>query len=159
MSDAQTPQQLFDPAAYLDLTLTDPTEKRPPLPPGDYTAIIGEVTARKWQGKQDPTKQGIAWDIPLKIQVPSGFQDALKLPPEITLTDSCMLDLTPQGLFDNGVGKNRRVRTYREALDMNKPGDTFGPRQMQGRLVTVKVEHELYNGEPVERVRGVARAG
>ena len=30
MSDAQTPQQLFDPTAYLDLTLTDPTEKRPP---------------------------------------------------------------------------------------------------------------------------------
>ena len=52
MSDAQTPQQLFDPIAYLDITLTDPTEKRPPLTPGDYTAIIGEVTDRKWQGLQ-----------------------------------------------------------------------------------------------------------
>lgn len=150
---------LFDPQAYLNITLDEPTEKRPPLPVGDYTAVIGEVKARRWQGREDPTKAGIAWDIPLAIDVPPGLQEAMSLPPQITLSDSCMLDLTPNGMFDNSKGKNRRVRAYREALDLNKPGDKFGPAMMQGRVVTVKVEHEIYQNEPVERVRGVARPG
>lgn len=154
-----SPVQMFDPQAYLEITIEQPTEKRPPLPPGDYTAVIGEVRARRWQGKEDPSKAGIAWDVPLTVEVPLGLQEAMSLPPQVVLTDSCMLDLTPQGLFDNSVGKNRRVRTYREALDMNKAGDVFGPRLMQGRVITVKIEHELYQNEPVERVRSVARAG
>lgn len=152
-------QALFNPEAFLDATLTEPTEKRPPLPVGDYTAILGEIKARAWQGKTDPTKSGIAWDIPMEIQVPPDTQAALKLSqPTIKLTDSLLLDLTDGGLIDNSPGKNRRLRLYREALDMNKPGDTFSARRMTGGVVKVKISHELWDGAPVERIDGVIKA-
>jgi hypothetical protein len=147
----------FDPATFLDATLDTPTEKRPPLPVGDYTGVIGEVTARAWQGKADPTKSGIAWDVPLLIEVPAELQASMGLPSTITLKDSVMLDLTPDGMIDNGVGRNRRLRLYREAVDLNNAGDKFSARVMQGRTVLVKVSHELWEGQPVERVTSVAR--
>jgi len=155
----------FDPATFLDATIDQPTEKRPPLPvecPGTsdglYTAVVGEVGARAWQGKKDPTKSGIAWDVPLQIEVPGQLQADLKLQPQLTLRDSIMVDLTEQGTIDNTPGKNRRLRTYREACDMNKPGDVFSARKMQGRVVKVKISHEIYEGQPVERIDNVLKA-
>jgi len=148
----------FDPALFLDVTMDAPTEKRDPLPIGDYTAVIGEVTSRAWQGKADPTKSGIALDVPLTIDVPAEIQASLGLGSTLNLKDSIMLDLTDSGMIDNAKGKNRQLRNYREALDMNKPGDVFSPRKMQGQVITVKVTHEIYQDAPVERISGVTKA-
>lgn len=150
---------MFNPDTFLDATIEAPTEKRPPLPAGDYTAVIGEVKSRAWQGKKDPTKSGIAWDIPLTLEIPADVQTQLGLTqPTITLTDSIMLDLTDAGTIDNSPGKNRGLRNYREALDMNKAGDVFSARKMTGQAVRVKVKHELYEDQIMERVGGVTRA-
>ncbi len=150
---------MFNPDTFLDATIEAPTEKRPPLPAGDYTAVIGEVKSRAWQGKKDPTKSGIAWDIPLTLEIPADVQTQLGLTqPTITLTDSIMLDLTDAGTIDNSPGKNRGLRNYREALDMNKAGDVFSARKMTGQAIRVKVKHELYEDQIMERVGGVARA-
>ena len=148
----------FDPALFLDVTMDAPTEKRDPLPIGDYTAVIGEVTSRAWQGKADPTKSGIALDVPLTLDVPAEIQASLGLGSTLNLKDSIMLDLTDSGMIDNSKGKNRQLRNYREALDMNKPGDVFSPRKMQGQVITVKVTHEIYQDAPVERISGVTKA-
>ncbi len=146
----------FNPDTFLDATLTDPTEKRPPLPVGDYTAILGAVTARQWQGKADPTKSGIAWDIPITIDVPAEIQAELKMDQStLNLKDSIMIDLTANGTIDNGPGKNRRLRAYREATDMNKPGDVFSARKMEGKVVKVKITHDLWEGQPIEKISGV----
>ncbi len=146
----------FNPDTFLDATLTDPTEKRPPLPVGDYTAILGAVTARQWQGKVDPTKSGIAWDIPVTIDVPAEIQAELKMDQStLNLKDSIMIDLTANGTIDNGPGKNRRLRAYREATDMNKPGDVFSARKMEGKVVKVKITHDLWEGQPIEKISGV----
>ncbi len=148
----------FDPASFLDATITEPTVKRPPLPVGDYTAVIGEVTARAWQGKADPSKSGIAWDVPLTLEVPAEIQADLGMTQAtITLKDSIMIDLTAGGTIDNGIGKNGGLRRYREACDLNKPGDSFSARAMTGRVVKVKITHEIYQDAPVERVAGVTR--
>lgn len=150
---------MFNPDTFLDATIEAPTEKRPPLPAGDYTAVIGEVKSRAWQGKKDPTKSGIAWDIPLTLEIPADVQTQLGLQqPTITLTDSIMLDLTDACTIDNSPGKNRGLRNYREALDMNKAGDVFSARKMTGQAVRVKVKHELYEDQIMERVGGVTRA-
>ena len=148
----------FDPALFLDITLTEPTEKRDPLPIGDYTAVIGEVTTRAWQGRADPTKSGIALDIPLTIDVPAELQAEKGLPPTLNLKDSVMLDLTDGGMIDNAKGKNRQLRNYREATNMNNAGDVFSPRKLQGQVITVKITHEIYQDAPVERVSGVAKS-
>ncbi|MDE2097536.1 MAG: hypothetical protein KGL39_09845 [Patescibacteria group bacterium] len=150
---------LFDPQSFLDAQLTEPSEKRPPLPVGDYTAVIGDIEARAWQGKKDPSKSGIAWDIPLAIEIPLDIQSALGLnQPTLSLRDSVMLDLTDNGMIDNAPGKNRRLRMYREATDMNKPGDIFSARKMVGKVVRVKISHDLWEGQPIERVDGVIKA-
>jgi hypothetical protein len=143
---------------FLDTTLDAPTEKREPLPIGDYTAVIGEVASRVWTGKADPTKSGVALDIPLIIDVPAELQVSMGLPPTLNLKDSVMLDLTESGMIDNGKGKNRALRNYREATNMNKPGDVFSPRKLQGQVITIKVTHEIWQDAPVERVSGVSKA-
>lgn len=149
---------VFDPSTFLDATITEALVKRPPLPVQDYTAVIGEVKARQWTSTKGEGRTGIAWDVPLTLEIPPEIQASLGLTQAtITLKDSIMLDLTESGMIDLGLGKNNGLRKYREACDLNKPGEPFSARMMTGRVVLAKVGHELYNGEPVERINGVAR--
>lgn len=151
-------QATFDPNSFLDITLDEPTEKRAVLPIGEYTGVLGEPKSRAWQGKADPTKAGIALDVPITLDIPGDLQASLELPATLVFKDSIMLDLTENGLIDNSKGKNRQLRAYREAVDMNKPGDKFSPRALEGRVVKVKISHELYLDSIVERISGVSRA-
>lgn len=155
---------LFDPQSFMDATIDAPTVRRPPLPIENpatpdhlYLAVIGEPKPRTWQGKADPSKSGVAFDVPLLIDVPQQLQESHKLPPQVTLSDSIMLDLTDQGAIDNAPGKNRRLRVYRDATDLNKPGDVFSFRKLQGRIVKVKIDHELYQGDIMDRVGTVLK--
>lgn len=153
----------FDPNVFLDAQTTEVNEKRPPLPAenpaaddGLYLAVIGEIKTASGQIEKGE-RAGQPWVsmlVPLRIQVPSEVQ-ALGINPELTLTDRVFLDLTPQGTLDNSKGKNRAQRAYREACDMNKLGETFAWRMLQGRTVKVKLSHELYEGNIQERVSGV----
>lgn len=148
----------FNPDLFLDMEMTAPLERRPPLPIGDYTATIGDVTARQWQSKTDVTKSGIAYDVPLILEVPAEIQVALGLhAATLTVRDSIMLDLTDAGTIDQAPGRNRALRAYREATDTNKAGEVFRTRDLVGKLVKVKVSHRLWNNEPVEQVDGVVR--
>lgn len=152
----------FDPQAFLDATIDTPNEKRPPLPvenpaspDGLYTAIIGEVKMNSGE------KDGKVWlqaAVPLTIDVPGQLQDALHLRPQLTLTDRVFIDLTPQGTIDGAPGANRRQRLYRDATNLNNPGDKFSWRMLQGKVVKVKVSHELYNDAIQERVANVLRS-
>jgi hypothetical protein len=152
----------FDPAAFLDATLDAPLVKRPPLPVGDYVAVIGSPTTRTWVSPKDPTKSGVAVDLPLTIEVPAETQSALGLTQAtISSKDGIMLDLTPSGGIDSTPGKNGKLRRYRDALDMNKPGDKFSFRQMEGKVLKVKIGHREYpegSGDLFEEVVGIARA-
>lgn len=147
----------FDPVIFLDISINEPNVKRPPLPVGEYTAVIGEITSRAWTGKTDPTKSGIALDVALSVEVPAEIQTQLGITlSNLPMKDSIMLDLTAGGTIDNSPGKNGRLRQYREATDMNKVGDTFSARKLTGMVITVKITHEVYEGEPKERISGVA---
>ena len=151
----------FDPVQFLDAEISTPLVRRPPLPIGDYLAVIGEVKAEVWTGKpggKAEGKSGMKYVVPLSIDVPQEVQTALGLnQATLTLTDGIMLDLNEGGTIDTGPGKNGGLRRYRDALDMNKPGENFSARKMQGRPIRVKITHELYNGDAVERIDGVAR--
>lgn len=150
----------FDPQAFIDLPIEEALTKRPPIPVGSYTAIVKSVTARPWQGKQDPTKSGMAYDLILTVEIPQAVREQLGLELEtLDLRDGIMLDLNEGGGIDTGLGKNRQLRNYREALDMNKPGVTFRASQMVGQPLLVKVTHEIYQDAPVERISGVAKIG
>lgn len=148
----------FDPSTFLDATITEPSTRRPPLPAGrDFVGVIGEIIPRPWQGKKDPTKSGIAMDVLVEIDL-SAYPDVLNQPPKVTLQDSIMLDLTEGGTIDNSPGKNGKLRRYREALNMNKPGDSFSFRAMAGRMIKVRISHREYEGELFDQVESIAKA-
>jgi hypothetical protein len=146
----------FDPQILLSATTEEVLERRAPLPVGDYTATVGEVTARQWNSR-DGSKSGMALDVPLIIEVPAEVQADLGLNPTLTFKDSIMLDLTETGGIDYSKGKNGRLRLYRDALDMNKKGESFSPMLMTGRYLKVKIGHEDYEGWPRERVGSVSQ--
>ena len=165
----------FDPTAFLDATSDAPNERRSPVPTenpdssdGLYVAQIGEVTmACGLIGKGDRTGQPwLQAIVPLELQLSPALQTALGYDkPTFTITDRPMLDLMPgatldgsgklNGSLDNGKGKNRAQRAYRDATGLNDAGVKFSWRQLSGKLVKVKVSHEMYNGAPNEKVGGV----
>lgn len=155
---------IFDPQAFLNATVDTPSVKRPPLPvmnpaspDGLYIGILSEPVPKQWSSK-DQSKSGVKMSLNITIDVPAEIQQSQGLPPQVVLFDDIMIDQTPTGAIDNAPGKNRRMRIYREAVDMNKPGDVFAFRMLAGRPVKIKVDHELYNGEIQERVGNVLKA-
>jgi hypothetical protein len=155
----------FDPAAFLDATTTEALVRRPPLPVGDYVGITGEIKSRAWTSNKPDAKvkSGIAFDVPVQIDVTSvrhnftpEMQKAFEAISSVTLTAGVMIDLNEAKSIDWSTGKNGALRRWRQALKMNNPGETFSPRQMQGRQVLVKVKHRLYEGEAYDEIDSVA---
>jgi hypothetical protein len=156
----------FDPKLFLDASVSETNERRPPLPAenpyspdGTYTSIMSEPTAdtgtiEKGDRKGEPW---LSMAVQHRIEVPQQMQDAMKLQPVVVITDRVFIDLTPQKTIDNSPGRNRRQRLYREALDLNKPGDVWNWRKVAGQAVKIKVEHEMYNGEAQDRIGALLR--
>lgn len=152
----------FDPQQFLHAEQTEVNEKRPPLPlenPASpdtfYTAVIGEIkmesgTIEKGERAGQPWLAAV---VPLKIEVPQQLQDSFKLPPQLQLTDRVFIDLTPNRTIDNAPGRNRRQREYRDALDLNKPGDVWAWAKAQGQVVKVKHAHKMYEGEILDDIQ------
>lgn len=154
----------FDTSAFLDQTTTEQSVKRPPIPAGEYRGIIGELAPRPWVSQSDPTKSGMAFDVPITLDLPGDVAAAVGLTePTLKVKDSIMLDLTDTvpPAIDYSVGKNAKLRKYRDATGNNVPGKAFSPRQLQGNVVTVKIGHREYpagSGDLFEDVVGIAAA-
>jgi len=154
----------FDPAVFLDAQQSEVNEKRDPIPtenPDDpnglYTAMIAEVEAGKSGTYEKGDRAGQPWammNVKLKLQIPPALQ-AKGLPADFQMTDRVFIDLTAQGSIDNSKGKNNGQRRYRDATGLNKPGEPFSWRMLQGKPVKVKITHELYEGTIQERIGGV----
>ena len=156
----------FDPSVFLDATTTDAATRRPPLPVGDYIGTVGEPKSRAWESKKPDAKvkSGVAIDVPVTIDVQSILsrlshedQKIFKDVKEVTITAGIMIDLNDSGMIDWGVGRNGSMRRWREALDMNKPGEAFSIRMMQGRQVRVKIKHRVYEGEFFDEIDSVSK--
>ena len=157
----------FDPAAFLDMPVDEANVKRPPIAVGDYTATVKDVVAAAWQSKTktDETtgqlKSGLKYDVTLTVEVPEAERARIGLEKtSIELRDGIMLELNAQGGIDTAPGKNGALRRYRDALDMNKPGESFKARSMIGRMLLVKIAHREYpegSGDLSEEIKGVAR--
>ena len=165
---APMPSQ-FDPNLFLDAAVSEVNTRRPPLPvqnpastDGAYTALIADVkmesgTISKGDRVGEPWLSAV---VQIAVEVPMQVQDQLGIKlakGTITLTDRAMIDLTPQRTIDNSVGRNRRQRQYRDALDLNKPGDVWAWRKAVGQPVKVTIAHELYLGEQQERIGNILK--
>lgn len=153
MSESQ-----FNPDEFFDSTTTEALTRRPPIPAGDYIATIGDKFTIK-SGTSDKTQRDwTAMNIPLEIDL-DGYPEAKAKAnvDKVTLFHFVSLDLVPGTKnVDYGPGKNRGMRQYREATNLNIPGNPFSPRMLVGRQVKVKVVHEDYQGEIQERVNAIS---
>lgn len=149
----------FDPNQFLDATTSEASVRLPPLPVGDYLASIDELKGNTWQSK-DGAKSGVKFDVSLKIDPSSGpARDltSVEWPPQMTISDSIMLETTDSGAIDYGVGKNGRLRMYREATGLNVPGQSFSPRQLVGHQIKVAITHREYQGDLFNQVGKLAK--
>lgn len=158
---------IFDAQALLSATIDTPMTKRNLLPAGqDYIGEIGEPKMRPWSKKDDPSIKGVACDVTIEVKpeelTPAQKEQLGSFDGKLIFRDSIMIDLTPEGGIDTASGKNGKLRMYREALDMNKPGDQFSFLAMQGRRIRFKLKHQVNpdfnNGEPTEQVAAIAKA-
>jgi hypothetical protein len=152
----------FNPDSFLDSTTTDALTRRPPIPAGvELIGIIGEPKPRQSQGKKDPTATFTFLDLPVEFDLTQAPQvQKFVGQAKVTLTYGFMVDITASGALDTSPGKNGRLRQLREALDMNKAGQTFNPRMLQGRQARFKISHRIneMDGEVYDQVDGVAKA-
>lgn len=155
----------FNPEAFLSTNMDKPLEKRDALPTsnpeasdGCYIGVVRDVKSRVWEGKTEKTagRSGVAVDVTLDVDVPASLQTTQGGPKRV-LSDSIMLDLTEAGQIDSGKGKNSRLRMYREATNLNNPGDSFSFLKMVGRPIKFKLEHEMWNDTVQERIKQVLR--
>jgi len=150
---------IFDVEKFLDQTTTEAATRRPPIPAG--TILVGEITEMKPrvnQGKKDPSKTYTFLDVKIKVQVPAELV-AIGQPEQLTFTDSVSLDISGDGQdLDWAPGKNAKLGSYRNALDLNQPGQAFSLRSMIGRMLKVKIGHDTYLGVIRDEVTSVAKA-
>lgn len=158
----------FDASAFLTATSETPNIKRPPLSimnpaaaDGFYTATIGEIKMEMGESLDKKTGQPRKWlqaIIPLEIDLPPAEKARIGWEKDtLIMVDRQFIDLTEAGTIDNAVGRNRGQRMYREAADMNKPGDSFSWARMQGRRVKLQIATEVYKNEIQDYIGGVLR--
>lgn len=150
----------FDPEQFLGAALDAPLSKRPPADAGrPYDATIQTPKIRPWSSeKGGVARSGYAADIPLEINLPPDVAGRVGQP-SIILSDSVFLDTTDGGGLDMSPGKNRGLRRYYEATDLNKPGTTMG--HLAGRMVKVVLKHDVAkdgSGDLYERIDSIAKS-
>ena len=155
MSTGNSMTSNFDPEQFLNAVITDVQVRRPNLPAGiDVQGVVGEIKIVPWQKKDDPSKHGIKAEVPLVVDT-SLIEGQ---PPTLTLTYEIMMDLNEGGAIDMAVGKNGKLRGFREAVGMNAPGSPFNWRAAQGKVVRAKISHRAWNNELYDEVASVAKA-
>lgn len=154
------PGSIFSPETFLDATTTEESVKRPPLPAGrEFQALIKGIKMRTWQGKQDPTKGGVAADLTMEFDLAAypDVQTLLGGLDKVTIIDGIMLDMTEGGSIDYSPGKNAKLRRYREATGLNVAGQPFALRMFEGRMVKARIKHDPYEGEIYDKIESVAK--
>lgn len=136
----------FDPNQFLDQQVTESNDTiLRPVPVGEYVGTVLSVEARPWQGKEDPTKSGLALDIQWEID-DAGLKEELGRAPKVK--QGIMLDMTESGGLDMGRGRNVGLGRLREALNLNKPGAPFSFTMLAGRAARLKVTHRPDKNNP-----------
>jgi hypothetical protein len=137
----------FTPEEFLNLQVDEANSTvSTPCPAGEYVAQIADVKARKWQSKEDPTKQGMALDV--LWEVDDANVKAFLERDKVTVKQGIMLDLTELGGVDTGKGKNVSLGRLREAVGLNVPGQAFSFNQLKGRVAKVAVSHRSDDRNP-----------
>ena len=140
---------MFNPDEFLATSIPDTV--RTPVPVGAYTAQIDSIKPSSGTiSKGD--RAGEQWarlDIVWSIE-DAGVKEIMRRS-KVTVTQGLMLDLTPSGDFD--TTRNERLNKFRKTLGLAAGASVMS---LIGQFGKVSVEHEIYNGEPQEKVKSIA---
>lgn len=128
---------------------------RRPVPIGEYKAVVEDVDLEAFPGKKDPTKTYLRCTVSYRILDEEVIRKMER--PTVTAVDGWLVDLTEGGDIDYSPDRNINLGRLRTATDCNKPGDAWSFPGFKGKVVKVKINHEMYDGEPRTRVANVVK--
>ncbi len=149
----------FDPSSFLDVNIQEANStESTPCPEGEYTAVSQEPVVRQWTS-QDGTKSGVAIDLNWEVDATSypSIKEATGRD-KVFVKQGIMLDLNSNGGIETGKGANVALGRLRQALGLNKPGESFSFRQLGGRVAKISVKHRIQGDATYADVKGVAPA-
>lgn len=150
----------FDPDEFMQATIDQPLSDRPLLPTGDYVGTITVVKPQAGQQRKDPSKDWHALNVQIEIDTNQkpGLRELLGQD-RIILFDFVGLDMVEgkdgKPKLDSDKGRNRQLKRYLDAADLNAKGST--PGMLQGRMVSVRVGRDEYEGRLRESVESVGK--
>lgn len=124
--------------------------KLTPVPAGDYKSVIQDVELESLAGKKDPSKVYLKCVVTHLLD-DAGLREALKRE-KVTIRQDFLVDLTDSGAIDFSPDKNIRLGRLRAACGLNDPQTPWSFPMFKGRVIKVKVGHEMYEGEPQAKV-------
>lgn len=129
-----------------------------PCPPGEWNAQISKLEAKEFEYKsgdrigEKGLRLALSWSIMDDEPKQHCGRDI------VTVNQSILLDLTPEGGLDMGKGKNIQLGRLREAVGQNVAGQPWGPVMLDGQVAKLVIEAGVYNDNPTAEVRGVRAA-
>lgn len=128
---------MFDPDKFMESVTSEAgSTKFEPIPSGDYTAIIEDVSKPRMAGER-PVMDVIfkLMDVAPDVQAQLGRQ-------AFTVKKGYFLDVTKDGGLDLSKGKNIDLNRLREAVGQNVAGKPWKPLDLKG-AGPVKVQVSL----------------
>lgn len=144
----------FNPEEFLGASFTEPTDTRKtPCPAGEWPAVVDSIKPRVWESdKGGVHKAGVAYDVFWSITDPSVLAELGK--EKVLVKQSFMFNFIEgtQVIDQEKAKTDVRFGRFREAIELNDTEFTW--LMAIGRMARVKVEHEMYEGNPQDKVTG-----
>lgn len=150
----------FNPQALLKAAVTGKTStKMVAAPAGDYVGVLTKVDVGAQVIKNGERAGETFYKAVYTVDVDGDPKlDAAGLSPKRKFRIECLLDITPNGGLDMGLGKNVALGRLREAVDQNWDNQEWDMGMPIGRPVKFTVFHEPdpKDAENIfERIKGV----
>lgn len=143
----------IDVATLLNTKFAGPANsvKRTPVPVGEWKSRIDDVELETFPGRKDPSKVYLRCNVTHVIIDEAPEIKALKRE-KVVMVQQFLVDLTDSGSIDFSEERNITLGRLRAATGMNTPGAEWSFPAFKGKVVKVKVGHEMFEGEPQARV-------
>lgn len=128
----------FNPESFMNASVTDANDTQyVQVPEGEFQATVDKVEA-KVVGQENPRPiLNVMWKISDPVaQAATGRA-------ENSVRQTIWLDVTESGGLDFSKGKNVGLGKLRDALNQNKPGQSWAPGMLVGGVARVKVKHSI----------------
>jgi hypothetical protein len=127
---------MFDAESFLNQTTAAANATViPPVPEGEYIAIIKSLKARV--NNDGSVVMDVTWDID-----DQNLKEQLKRK-MITTRQSVWLDLDSSGNLASGEADNVALGRLRAAVGQNKEGTDWSPQMLIGKAAKIKVGHQV----------------